>query len=234
MSNITYASLPHSQISPGHVSYQVRCNYAEEEEDQQVCEQTFPFNIEGDDETQVMPLEHCRDLVTLEHHRPLFVMCLPINHGQNIELEEVDDLEDLDSDEHANETATVVSLNMAVEGSVKITRCPNITVRQEIRPKARQDTIAMPRVSIRKYRELEKIDRPSIKFSTCTALYTPARPGHEWSKYGPSEGVTHSLSKDHSNLFRNSPGPSYGSSAGLRYNNRRSSYCPSDFSSISP
>ena len=63
----------------------------------------------------------------------------------------------------------------------------------EIRPLTRlyiQPSEPPPKKSYRKYAAPGRVERPSIKFSTCTALYTPAKPGYAGGRYRESEGAS--------------------------------------------
>ena len=101
---------------------------------------------------------------------------------------------------HADEKLFRCSHSRVTEICVSVKNCPEKSEKKDIkfpipefRPLTRryiQPSEPPPQKSYRKYAAPERVERHSIKFSTCTALYTPAKPGYASGRYRESEGAS--------------------------------------------
>jgi len=130
------------------------------------------------------------DTGIVETQPPLMIVCEPVEiTPPDIIIELVHSLEQFEI-HYVDATESVASDECckAEEICINIRKCPkDTTVRPQTRKPSSTPVSTVPRLSSRSYRAREREERPSIKFSTCTALYTPARPGQEWARYGPRE-----------------------------------------------
>ena len=188
------------QISPSRVSYHVQCHQAEGDQVTQVWQISFPFGTEDLAETQVAQFEEHKDTFKLQSTGTIpCISCEPEDHFEDNILGEITESEQIEY-EHADEKLVTSNYSRVTEICIYVKNCQAKSELKdmkfpipEIRPMKRlyiQPSEPPHQKGYRKYVAPERMERPSIKFSTCTALYTPAKPGYAEGRYRDSEGAS--------------------------------------------
>ena len=183
------------------MSYHVQCHQAEGDEVTHVWQISSPFGTEDLAETQGSQFVEHKDTFTLQSvpGTNQLISCEPVENFEDNILEEITETEQIEY-KLADEKPFLATRSRGIEIFVSVKNCPANSEKKdlkflipEIRPLTRlyiQPSEPPPQKSYRKYVAPEKVERPSIKFSTCTALYTPAKPGYAGGRYRESEGAS--------------------------------------------
>jgi hypothetical protein len=182
------------------VSYHVQCHQAEGEQVTQVWQISSPFGTEDLAETQGAQFVEHKDTFKLQSAGKIPVIsCEPEDDLEDNILGEITETEQIEY-KHADEKLFTSNYPRVTEICIFVKNCPAKSEKKdmkfptlEIRPLTRlyiQPLVPPTPASYRKYALPEKAERLSIKFSTCTALYTPAKPGYAGGRYRESEGAS--------------------------------------------